>query len=416
MKKITLTLIMGILLSGCGLTDPWKDWADYGEEPADRMLPSDVRDVLCAADWWKFDYQDETFYFRFYDDGTVISNSTILRDELTTSYRFDWDDYYSVELTITDGGHLSYLSSGTESAFLITDYTESTITSTGVNTDEVFIMTVTTSEEVEAMAADKAEEVALIEATQRIIDAGFDVGAVYSGNSLVGHYYLQITSDDSEDYYVRFDILSDGVLTHETIAVSVDLNSYVSFTDNASVTMGGATISGMSFSNSAMTLTGASGLSVAANSSSGTWYSGEVSGYSTYKWTVNGTGNACTALVNEFNSQSYWSDIEFSDRDGRPLFYVPATWENNIGYVGLYSYATPSADSSQRDLVYLTGGISAEMPYGGDSSFMDEVIEDFPLLLDFYFNDNGVIIINDSGSLRLWLLSPSDGMWAMGEK
>lgn len=33
----------------CGMTEPWKDWEHEGEPSADRLRPSEVKELLCAA-------------------------------------------------------------------------------------------------------------------------------------------------------------------------------------------------------------------------------------------------------------------------------------------------------------------------------------------------------------------------------
>lgn len=416
MKKIAFAIVMGIgiLLSGCGLTDPWKEWENSGNLPEDRMLPSDVLQTLCAADWWKFDYEGETFYFRFYDDGTAISNSTLLRDELTTEYHFNWDNAYSVELTINEGGHLGYLESGNETEFLITAYSATSVTSTGVNTGAEFDFVSTSSDEVDAMVEEKAEEVARVEATQRIIDAGLDYGAVYSGSDFVAHYYMDFSDENS--YTVRFDLMDDGVLTHQTLDIEVDINSVISFATGTTVTVDGNTVTGMAFSDGAMSLIGAESLTVNSNTASANWYSGVSSGYSTYMF--NGTkGDASADLKAEFQSKlSEWNQVELSDRTGRPLFFCPAITDDGRWYVGIYSNSAPEVDSVQRDIVHFDGGTRGDMSMGGDTKWIDYILTNYPELMDFYFNEAGIVVVNDSASTLVWLLSPVNGDWIMGAK
>lgn len=408
-NKVLFILVSGIFISGCGLSDPWEKWADEGTLPEDRMLPSDVLATLCSVEWWKFEYSEETFYFQFYDDGTAITNSTIHRDELTTSFWLDWDDAYSVELNISGGGHLQYLSSGGETAFLISAYSTSSITSTGVETAASFVFVPTDSEEVEDMAEDKAEEVAKVEAVQRIIDAGFDHGAVFCSDDLLAHYYMNIAVEEEENYTIRFDILKDGEVAHTTIAISVDINSTVTFTE--SVTIGDYEVTGMSYSDYAMTLTGSTGYTVAENTTYASWYIG--SSYSTYI-----LSDGCEAIMDEFqNYKDYWGQIEFSDRDGRPIFYGSPNWDAHATwYVGVYSNNTPTTDSTQQDIAYFTGGYYMEMPYGGYESNMDDVATFYDSLLSFYFNTDGVIVAKHPSSEILWLLSPTGTSWIKGTR
>lgn len=67
MKNIAKTLMMSFcaVLAGCGMTDPWEEWSDEGQFPEDRMVPSEVKAALCAADGWKMTYNNVNFYYAF---------------------------------------------------------------------------------------------------------------------------------------------------------------------------------------------------------------------------------------------------------------------------------------------------------------------------------------------------------------
>lgn len=140
MKNIkTLMMSFSILLTGCGMTDPWEEYANEGNFP-DRLLPSDLKATLCSSDAWKMAYQNTDFYFSFYEDGTVTCNSNMFEDETSTEYIFDWDNPESVMLRIVGGGHLSYLPS---------DYAEDTFVVTSFSGDRIAATTETNGIEVE---------------------------------------------------------------------------------------------------------------------------------------------------------------------------------------------------------------------------------------------------------------------------
>ncbi|MCM1198369.1 MAG: hypothetical protein NC308_05730, partial [Clostridium sp.] len=136
MKRVSaiLMIAMGFALAGCGLSDPWKTWENEGQMPSDRLLPSELKEVLCLSDWWKMSYESEEFYFQFIDDGTVESNSTIFRDEVSTTFYIDWDEPYALKLTVVGGGHVGYLESGKEDTFIVTSFDDTEIVCKGSET------------------------------------------------------------------------------------------------------------------------------------------------------------------------------------------------------------------------------------------------------------------------------------------
>lgn len=67
MKKLIYIMLSlcCLVFYSCGMTEPWKDWEHEGDMSADRLRPSEVKELLCAADGWKMIYQGVTFYFQF---------------------------------------------------------------------------------------------------------------------------------------------------------------------------------------------------------------------------------------------------------------------------------------------------------------------------------------------------------------
>ena len=64
MKKLIYIMLSlcCLVFYSCGMTEPWKDWEHEGDMSADRLRPSEVKELLCAADGWKMIYQGITFY------------------------------------------------------------------------------------------------------------------------------------------------------------------------------------------------------------------------------------------------------------------------------------------------------------------------------------------------------------------
>ena len=86
MKKLIYIMLSlcCLVFYSCGMTEPWKDWEHEGDMSADRLRPSEVKELLCAADGWKMIYQGVTFYFQFDEEGNVASDSdeTLLKNEV----------------------------------------------------------------------------------------------------------------------------------------------------------------------------------------------------------------------------------------------------------------------------------------------------------------------------------------------
>lgn len=54
MKKLIYIMLSlcCLVFYSCGMTEPWKDWEHEGDMSADRLRPSEVKELLCAADGW----------------------------------------------------------------------------------------------------------------------------------------------------------------------------------------------------------------------------------------------------------------------------------------------------------------------------------------------------------------------------
>lgn len=159
MKNIAKTLMMSacLALAGCGLSDPWEDWADEGQLPADRMMPSEVKETLCSAEGWKMTYQGVDFYYSFAEDGTATCSSNMFLEPEYAAYHFNWDDHSSVFLTVEGGGHLSSLAeNGIGDTFVITSYSAQQLVCHGETSEEPELtFTSVSSDDMANMEAEK---------------------------------------------------------------------------------------------------------------------------------------------------------------------------------------------------------------------------------------------------------------------
>ncbi len=55
-----------------------------------------------------------------------------------------------------------------------------------------------------------------------------------------------------------------------------------------------------------------------------------------------------------------------------------------------------------------------EMPYGGDAKWQDWIREKFPVLIDTYFSENGIIVVRHGE--KLYYLSPVNENWFQAYK
>ena len=72
---IYILFLFCLVLSGCGLAEPWKDWQNEGEMSDYRLRPSELKKVLCEPAGWKMIYEGVTFYFQFNEGGTLNSDT-----------------------------------------------------------------------------------------------------------------------------------------------------------------------------------------------------------------------------------------------------------------------------------------------------------------------------------------------------
>ncbi len=265
------------------------------------------------------------------------------------------------------------------------------------------------------MVADKAEEVAKVEAVQRIKESGLSSGAVYAGGRFVAHYFLDLSS---EKYTVRFDIIDNNVLSHTVSDVSVDVNSRVTLAKQVSIA--GQNVSAIEVNVSAKTASLGGNLTASANSASGDWF--VTGGYKTYLINPGSSrGTGCDALWKEISDNSgRWHQIEISDRAGRPLVFCPTGNDSSGGYCGIY-YNNLAVSSQEKDIVTFGGGWRGAWVFlEDDASWFERIYSAYPLLHGFLSASDGVIVVQDGdvntkGS-KIYLMSPTTDNWIMADR
>lgn len=407
MKNLTYVLMSLLCLSfySCGMTDVWKEWESEGNLSPDRLLPSDVKTILCAAEAWKLSYDGHDFYFQFSEDGTVTANSdySILKETSYTTCHYDFQGDSIVVLSIDGGGHLSSLEDYDET-FLISAFTASTITSIGESTGKVMDFVATTESEINSQL--EAKSLLLNMKTK-----GFLNGIILNaGNKFLAHYAISASEN-----MIRFAILKDRVLSHQESSLSIDGSTF-SFDG---ITLDGESISKLVYTNST---NGSASLdnnsfTVASNKESAGFFTGST--YKTYK--INKKSNSGDAK-DELYDELEWSDvgdIEISDRDMRPLVLCPSSSANSIWYVFFDSKAT-SGDAlikDELDRVYFTK-TDGYMPYGGDSANITSAESHLSKFFAAWFHKDGLYIIKatEGSTEYLYFLSPTTDNWIKIQK
>lgn len=414
MKNIAKTLMMSFcaVLAGCGMTDPWEEWSDEGQFPEDRMVPSEVKAALCAADGWKMTYNNVNFYYAFSDEDQVSCTSDLLYAATDAAYHFNWNESSSVMLTIEGSGHLAYLSDNEfGDTFVITSYSaEQVVCANEAGTAEV-VMTPVTSEEFAGVEDSKG---IIIE----LIGANLMNGVINAPDGrFLAHYVIDRNTGNS----IRFDIIADRVLTHESVTVTIDDNAAVHLSSPVSVA--GTEISEITFDLSAQNgAVPGSDLQVLPNYTSRDFFVGREYVEAT-RHTIepgNDKGDACDAIWNELKANAgNWATIEINERENRPLVFCPGNTDNSRWYTGFYG-CTDIADacsSQESDLLYMSDLRGDMLGLGGDVVNITNIQEDFPNFLGAFSHEDGLYVVREivGGTSYLYFISPTTDSWYKGQ-
>lgn len=529
MKILAKLSLMALCMAAaaCGMTDPYEKWTEDGDpaENEDRLYPSELRDVLCAADGWKLSYDNNDFYFSFTEDGNVECNSSILKDALSTAYRFNFDSYDAVMLTIEGSGHLAYLPSNVfGETFTVTGFTSdelslaygsgqktvmNAVSETDIrkldaekwavrnilvaadgwklsrsgndfyfqfsedgkvicnsnmpkaaattdygfsgtiesmvltinggghmsyleNYDESFNVVSSSAGSIGLKGTQTGESFSLTKVSKADIDAvEQEKGVIFkiieyklangvirsSDGRFAAHYAIDYITGNN----IRFDIIKDRVLSHETVGITIDDNANVTF--ESSVSVAGQNISGISFdlSSKTATLQGASGLSAGKNTDAVSYFikqnENNNGGYQTHLIKAGeNVGGANDELWNELKAgASEWHQIEVSDRGNRPIVFCPANGNNDKWYTGFYGTndVVSSVSEDVYDLIYFTSLRGDMLGLGGNPKNIEVVQNMFPKFLAAFSHADGLIIADENadGAHYMYFISPTTQTW-----
>ena len=172
-KLSILTLFLAA--AGCGLVEPYEKWENEGRHPEDRLLPSELKTVLCSRDWWKTDYGGKTLYFRFEEEGMVTSSSTMLQAAVKTKWHLNWTNDSEVIILFEDDTHLAKLEAGyKEQTLVVSAFDNERISAKGLLTGNDIILEPADEQEYEQMEELKKNYILDVEHAQYLVgkDAG----------------------------------------------------------------------------------------------------------------------------------------------------------------------------------------------------------------------------------------------------
>lgn len=415
MKKLTyiLTALCLMFLYSCGTTDVWKEWESEGMPSPDRLKPSEVKNVLYAADGWKLNYRGHDFYFQFFEDGTVIANSDTSIEEATTytTYHFDSRGNDLVALTIEGGGHLSTLTDGSEDTYLISDIAENKITCTGEKNGVAMNLSAVTATEIDDQMKAKANLLLLLNMKKK----GFMNGVVRNiDGTFVAHYTIS-----SKESKIRFITIENRLATHQEADLTIN-GSVFSF---SGITVNGQSLTKLTYSNTgegSAKLEGTFGLKVTSNKDVVNFFISN--SYQTCEISVKeNKGDANDALWQELS----WANIqkiEFSRRGGRPLVVCLTG-----GYGGYIFYWAgeggsdgPSAvvfTKDEVDRIYVPK-YKTEALYGASADALNATDQTLEQFLATWFSEEGLYMVQEEVGSKsyIYFLSPTTDCWIKVEK
>lgn len=412
MKKLTYILfVLCLTLYSCGMTDVWKDWENEGVMSADRLKPSEVKKVLCAADGWKMTYKGIDFYFEFNEGGYVISDTdkSILENKVESDYLMDFNGEKAVLLTLTNAGALKYLPEGSEKTFVITAYTDQKITAKGKDGGEAMILTKVTTADIKKN--DEEKRVAVIAKNKALflerIKTELYNGVIRDANGkLIGHYAISGENNDQ----IKISVLENRILTHHQRALTIVVDELDGVFHFDAVTLNGQSTTQILYNFADLTMSTDSKLIVGSNKEAVGFFTG--SSFKTHFISKNNNkGDAKEELWAELGWKSI-GDVELSDRDVRPLVFCPGS-EDAIWYTFFDANWTVK---SELDRIYFSKS-AGYMPLGG-ANRVQEVEQKLSKFFAAWFHADGLYVIQETqgGTSYVYFLSPTTDNWFKVQK
>jgi len=403
-----------LVLSSCGLTNPYEKWLK--DENPDRLLPSELKALLCNVGTWVVDYDGTDVFFQFSTDWSLTSDSEIPQVATNSTFNLMSLSAKEISLTLVGAGHLSYIEKTADETYIVTSFSSSAITATGKNSGKQLSFVPGDEDVLAELAASKEALLVTVEACNAFVSAGFKTAAVHNAD---GDFVCRF-SINPEPRTIQFDVIADGELTHTSVTVAADEDSNLDF--ESSITLDGITVTGLSSTGNGVAFKGGNGLKVTSNGATRNYFLG--GDYKTHAFSLrHGRGDAAAYLYDELESHDEWGDIELNEREKRPIVFCPDNDKEKYWYTFfdiIEEEKGVKVSAQYNDIIFIpkTAGY---MPFGGwedgkggEYDNAAEILNTLPRLMNGLFHADGLALVRDfdaEGCSNIWVLSPTTDFW-----
>lgn len=408
------TMALCLMLSGCGLTNPYEKWLTDDQDP-DRLRPSELKAVLCDVGTWVVDYDGTDVYFQFGTDWSLTSDSDIPQVATNSTYNLMSISPREISLTLVGAGHFSYIEGNADETYIVKEFSASSIGAVGKNSGKVLTFVPGDGDALAAIAASKEALLVTVEICNSFVSAGFKTAAVHNADGdFVCHFSI-----NPEPRTMQFDMIADGELTHATVGVEANADESLDFV--SPITIDGKEVSGLVSTSNGVAFKGGDGLKVKSNGDSRIFYLG--GDYYTHAIHLrDGRGDAVEYAYNEIAPHDEWGDIEFNERETRPLVFCPENDKERYWYTFFDSFKEddgPKVSAQYNDIIFMSKS-DGYMPFGGweddkgeEINNAPEILSAMPRFMNGYFHKDGLILVHDYDDefSYMWFISPTTDFW-----
>ena len=250
-----------IILSGCGLTNPYEKWLTDDQDP-DRLRPSELKAVLCDVGTWVVDYDGTDVYFQFGTDWSLTSDSDIPQVATNSTYNLMSISPKEISLTLVGAGHFSYIESGAEETYIVKEFSSSSISAVGKSSGKALTFVPGDENALAAIAATKEALLVTVDICNSFVSSGFKTAAVHNAD---GDFVCRFAINP-EPRTLQFDVIAEGELSHTTVGVEANEDGSLDFV--SSITLDGKEVSGLVSTSNGIAFKGDAGLKVKSKATS----------------------------------------------------------------------------------------------------------------------------------------------------
>ncbi|MEY8685234.1 hypothetical protein AB9N12_03510 [Bacteroides sp. AN502(2024)] len=410
MKKLIYIMysLCCFALYSCGMTEPWKEWENEGNMSEDRLRPSELKKILCAADGWEMTYQGKKFYFEFADDNTVISNTdkTIFENEVSSVYHLDFQGEDIITLDLDNSGALQFLTETSEQIWRISSFSDRNIEATGSTYGEEMVLTAITATQLQQAKEEKRSAILAYNKAQsvKVLKEQLSNGLLRnSSEAFIAQYAF--TWNDADEWNVEFTWFQDGKVQNKTCAVSLDMtgDEYMVM----AVTDSPFTIQSINYRYADKILsTSNSDVSISED-----FHSSNFALRNGVDWLNTYTSNWKTNKVDRDNIHAdlrgiFHADVEFDDRSPRNIIACP--WNGMGSYITFQPTITADNETG-RIFIKLADPFDL---FGWNNNPNDYALveRDYGKFLNLCKSEKGLCLLSDNEGYT-YFVSPVTGQW-----